>query len=290
MQKSVLVLSLLMLFPGVASADMPFDPCVAEEKKFETGVQAARGQMQMVRAKWESWYANPETLSPEVFNAYRDAIRLHLFNKWKASPAGQGTIQSWGVSADDPVALQKFLEFIYSKEIPETMEKQAVYKVFRQDYEGKVKAELDSAAAENEKAITENKQKLDEACEPTVFAQVFRATIGNLLMTVGANFDAAANESGDISKAIRAVTGVSVDSIREWGLQGGENSEIHKLNAAIDSVMEANGMGSSTVVGQIATAINPTKWKIDVPQVKIPNLGDIPVVGKPLDDLCGDWC
>lgn len=292
MKANIIFLSLLTLVPSAASADIPFDPCNSQESKFASTTDAARGQMHVIQAKYQGWYDNPDTLSSEMYNNYRDAIRLYLFNKWKITPSGSGTISSWGVSPDDPVAFQKFVEFIYTKEIPSEMEKQSVHKVFRQYYEAKIKPEIDKTSAENEKIIADRKKELDESCEPTVFAQFFRVTIGNLLITIGDNFDAAKNESGDISKAIRAVTGISVDSIQEWGLQGGENSEIHKLNSAIDSVMEANGMGSSTVVGQVANSLNPTKWKIEAPKIEtpkvdiqLPPIRDIPVIGPILDGI-----
>lgn len=50
---------------------------------------------------------------------------------------------------------------------------------------------------------------------------------------VAANIEAAKREKGDINKAIRATTGISVEDIKKHGILGGENSEARKLFKAL---------------------------------------------------------
>lgn len=264
MLRVLLTTTILFGIPLAAHA-LEIDTCTTQERKFNTVIDAARGQMAAIKAKYAGWYADPNTLPQEIYDAYRDAVRLFVFNKWKESPSGKALIPLWNLPPDDPKIEENFIKAIYLVEIKPELEKQIVQKAFQQDYEDHIKQEITDAETANEKTISDNKAKLDDACSPTVFAQFFRVTIGNLMATIGANIEASKNESGDISKAIHFVSGISVDSIQQNGLQGGENSELHKLNDNIDSVLAANGMGKATVVGQIATALNPTEWKIDVP-------------------------
>jgi hypothetical protein len=44
-----------------------------------------------------------------------------------------------------------------------------------------------------------------------------------------ANIKASGRESGEIDKLIRALSGISVKDIRQYGICGGPNSEVRKL-------------------------------------------------------------
>jgi len=55
------------------------------------------------------------------------------------------------------------------------------------------------------------------------------------------NIEAAKKESGEIDKAIRAVLGISIRDIRQYGLLGGPNSEMRKLFKALGLADDVKG-------------------------------------------------
>jgi hypothetical protein len=191
-------------------------------------------------------------------------------------------IQSWQPIAED-AAKAKFLEFIYAKEIPPELEKKLAQSVFQKDYADHLKSKLDEMVTDVNNDINANKAKLDGACSKDEFSKFMRMTLGNAMIMVHGNFEAAKREDGEIAKAVRAITGISITDILKSGLQGGPNSEVAKFNKMLEGVLDKNGMGNSTVVGQFFNAINPTKWKVELPKVDLPNLPkvDLPKIEIP---------
>lgn len=250
---------------------MALDPCVAEEKKFNTLADALRGQAAATAAKFANWNDNPDTIPEDVLAEYRSAVKDYAFGVWKDSPTGKGVVQSWQPIAED-AAKAKFLEFIYAKEIPPELEKKLAQSVFQKDYADHLKSKLGKMATEVNDDINANKEKLDGACSAGEFSKFLRMTLGNAMIMVHGNFDAAKREDGEIAKAVRATTGISVTDILKDGLQGGPNSEVAKFNKMLEDVLDKNGMGGSTVVGQVFNSINPTKWSVDLPNVHLPNV------------------
>jgi hypothetical protein len=52
--------------------------------------------------------------------------------------------------------------------------------------------------------------------------------------TIGANAQAAQRESGDIAKAARTISGISIADIENYGIVGGPNSELNKIKAFVE--------------------------------------------------------
>lgn len=47
--------------------------------------------------------------------------------------------------------------------------------------------------------------------------------------TMKRNLEASKHESGEIAKLMRAISGISIKDIQEYGICGGPNSEVRKL-------------------------------------------------------------
>jgi hypothetical protein len=256
---------------AVSPAFASVDPCERQEDKFISTTDALRGQADASMAQLAAWDADPSTIPQSVLDPIREAIRTHLYDKWKDTKQGKGMVASWEVTVDNPIAYDKFIAHVYSVDISPEMETEIAKGLFQQKYRAEWKPKMDSDRAELEGQIAGQKARLDEACSPTVFSQIMRSTIGNAILIVNGNFEAAKDESGDIAKAVRAISGISLTDIGKYGFEGGENSEVAKINDAIEGVLERNGMGSETVVGQVFAAVNPTKWRIEV-EIKAPDL------------------
>jgi hypothetical protein len=74
-----------------------------------------------------------------------------------------------------------------------------------------------------------------------------------------------------LAKLVRATSGISLTDIQRRGLLGGDNSELRKITQAITG-------GPNSAVNEALRAadrvLDPTKWKIEIPPIKFP---DIPV-------------
>ena len=76
-----------------------------------------------------------------------------------------------------------------------------------------------------------------EAQTPTEAAQdaAIAAMVHAASKILAENAKAAGRESGEIDKLLRAISGVSVEDIRKYGLCGGPNSEVRKHFASLCS-------------------------------------------------------
>jgi len=92
--------------------------------------------------------------------------------------------------------------------------------------------------SETIEALDNRKTELYDQCPSDVANQVFRGTITIVTAPIGivlGNLEASKNESGDIDKALRATTGISVGAIKDKGVLGG-NSDARKACDKIANV------------------------------------------------------
>lgn len=93
--------------------------------------------------------------------------------------------------------------------------------------------------SETQSALDSKKKELYGQCPSDVASQVFRGTITIVTAPVGiilGNLEAAKNESGDVDKALRATTGISIGAIKNDGVLGGKESEARKACNAVAGV------------------------------------------------------
>jgi hypothetical protein len=89
-----------------------------------------------------------------------------------------------------------------------------------------------------------------------------RGEIANVLASpvkiLDGNVKAAAEESGEVAKVLRAVTGVSVRDIQKFGIFGGPNSVFHRVELEPESkrALETlrTQMGGESLIGDLLTA------------------------------------
>ncbi len=85
-----------------------------------------------------------------------------------------------------------------------------------------------------EKELERAKRELYGECALELLDQRIGAqlTVTSLDIIAG-NFEAAASERGDLSKLVRATTGISVSDIQRYGMLGGRNSEFRRLFSSL---------------------------------------------------------
>ncbi|EJB8506205.1 hypothetical protein [Vibrio parahaemolyticus] len=106
--------------------------------------------------------------------------------------------------------------------------------------------------------LDKQKNELYDDCPSDVANQVFRGTITVITAPIGwtsSNFESAKNESGELSKVSKALTGVSLDDIAKDGVLGGEHSEARKAANAIAG-------GKNSEVRKTLRALDPSGWKL----------------------------
>jgi hypothetical protein len=103
---------------------------------------------------------------------------------------------------------------------------------------------------------------VDENCKPDVVSQIFRGTIGRLLLTYAGNKEAAKNEKGDIAALTRLLTGISLTDIMKYGIGGGPNSEVKKLGRTWTDGLDSVGIGPNSALRQGAAALDPTNQNV----------------------------
>jgi hypothetical protein len=100
---------------------------------------------------------------------------------------------------------------------------------------------------------------MDKACDPGLVAQLFRGTIGNFFLVLGNNWIAGQRESGEISKWVRSISGVSLDDISKYGLQGGENSVVNQVLG-----------GEKSFLREAIKVLDPTQWELPtIPMTRV---------------------
>lgn len=260
MRALTLVMIVGLTFPAVVRAEGALDfldPCKKEEKRFKSTTEAIRTRVADAKSKAAAWDANPDTLPDNVLLQYRGAVRAFALKSWLDSASGQELVKTWKLK-DQGAISKRFFDTIYAKDVPEETEKKIARMLFKQDYAQNIKPDIDKKSSEIDKTINDQKQKLDKQCSPAVFDQVLRGTVGNLVMIVDGNFKAAKNEKGEIAKYTRALSGISITDIMKYGLRGGENSEVRKLQKTWTGALDGAGIGPNNELRKFLAAVDPT--------------------------------
>jgi len=265
----------LSLVTTASYADGAFDfadPCIKQEKKFDSNAAAIRSRASDILATWDAASEPPG----EFRGIYVEAIRAAAFKAWSSDSVNRAMLDE--VKKANPALDESkfFIETIYPKFITAEKEAEFVRKLFEGDYKEKIRPAIVKEQQATESKLKEGKAELDSACKPDFVSQFLRATIGNAAIIIGSNWEAAQNEKGDIAKAYRATTGISLTDIEKYGIEGGDNSELRKI---------VNNSGLRDVVN----ALDPSKWRIDTPKVDIPIKIDPPPPIK-IGDVCIPWC
>ncbi|QRY69122.1 hypothetical protein JVX98_12905 [Ensifer sp. PDNC004] len=227
MRKTVIVAAFVILSTN-ANAQGLFDfadPCKKAEGQFSDGVEAARAGADALIYKWDALTYPPAEIAP----LYRDALIDSLAKSWLQSETSKPLIEM--AKKNDPQfePLKFFKESIYPQAVPLEQEREYIRLLFKADYAASIRPRLLEQRSKVEEEIQQKKGELDDSCKPTVVDQLLRATIGNVASAVDANFKAAENESGEVAKSVRALTGISLGDIQKYGIAGGPNSEFNKI-------------------------------------------------------------
>jgi hypothetical protein len=250
------------------------DPCIKAEGQFADTSEALRSRADAVIAEWDRRTSPPEEVRP----LYVEAIKLAYYNAWQNS-AQVGPIIQLAMQGNPQFdAKAFFLEKVYPAVVTAEDEARLVDVTYKTDYATSIRPKFLTSRNDLEKQIGEQKAVLDKSCKKDVFNQFFRATFGNAITVVTSNFEAAKNESGDAAKAFRAISGISLTDIQQYGIRGGPNSEFNK---ALD------GLGDNSDVKKALTALvdslNPASWLPGkLPDITLP---PIPTVNVPGTDL-----
>lgn len=86
-----------------------------------------------------------------------------------------------------------------------------------------------SAISQAEVATICNETGVCTAIDPAIGLAIL--ALSTFEKNINANIDAAGNENGELAKALRVVSGISVSDIDKYGLCGGKNSEVRKIFA-----------------------------------------------------------
>lgn len=200
------------------------DPCIAAGNKFDSSAAAMRSNAAAVEAKWSDINNPPQ----ELRSLYVEAIREAFYKKWSELPAAKDQLVKLKTKTPDLDEKKYFIENIYPMVITPDSEGKMVLELYKSDYEKNIQPQISQARVELEKTIGEGKQTYDESCKPDVVNQAIRATFGNLAIAINSNVEGAKREDGDIAKAIRAISGISIADIGTKGLFGGDNSVINQ--------------------------------------------------------------
>ena len=255
------------------------DPCKDAESDFKSSSTSIRHQTKASVSKIEAWYKSPDSLPSDMKAYYREAVKSYAYKVWSDSPTGKGTIASWRAANANVDIKNQFLQFIYPKEVSTDLENSLATQLFKRDYIENIKPNMDKEVKEINAMLASKKEELDEACSSDVVSQVFRGTLGRVIMIGQANFDAAKNEDGDIAAAVRAITGISITDIFKYGLSGGENSEINKLKRTWIDALDNAGVGKNHFVRE-------TLRSLDVTNMNVPKELQITIDSRSLKNAC----
>jgi len=212
-----------------------------------------------------SWNSDPSKIPEAVLFTYRVAARGFALHTWLQIPSNAGVVSSWKAQNSDANTADLFYRFVYPIAFTKKDETIIARSLFQGDYATHIKPGFDKNAAETAKAMTVKKQQLDGACSP----HLFRETVPNPLRTAyeitSRNFEASKAESGVIETAVRAITGVSIFSMMEFGARGGKNSELNKQYAEYEAALDKGGLSQSTVAGKALRAAFPIPNNLFMP-------------------------
>ena len=242
------------------------DPCVKAGKQVKSTSEALRTNADAVLKKWDSLKTPP----PELLPYYKDAIKLAIYNAWIGNPLASSLIEETKKANPQFNALAFFNEKVYPTAVNPEQEADFINGAFVADYGTTLRPKILSERQALEDKIKTDKNSLDDSCKNGEFDKIFRVTIGNFAGIVASNFAASANERGDMAKAVRALSGISLTDIQKHGILGGPGSE---LNKALNNTL-GNSDLKKLIVG--LANLNPGSWKIDLPKVNLPQLPNAP--------------
>jgi hypothetical protein len=265
--------------PAKADGALDFaDYCKAIEKD-QTAVSASiERDVSAITTKLANWYKDPTTIPPDDLEHYRNVVQLAAYKAWEQSASGAELIKAWKTTDPNVNVVDDFNKKIYSKEMTPEKEIEMARRLYKIDYEQNIKPKLDQSVATINKNIADSKQKVDESCKPDVVSQIFRGTIGRLLLIYAGNKEAAKNEKGDIAALTRLLTGISLTDITKYGIGGGPNSELKKLGKTWTDGLDSIGIGPNSFLRQGAAALDPTnlnvpkQLQITIDDRSLPNL------------------
>lgn len=242
------------------------DPCVKAGKQLKSSSEALRSGADAVIKKWDNMKEPP----PELLPYYKEVIKLAIYNAWITNPLAASLIDETKKNNPQFDTLAFFTEKVYPTAVSPEQEKDFINGAFLADYGTTLRPTLLAERRNLEDKIKTDKTNLDSSCQNGEFDKIFRVTIGNFAGIVADNFAASANEKGDMAKAVRALSGISLTDIQTHGILGGPGSE---LNKALNSTL-GNSDLKKLIVG--LAKLNPTSWKIDLPKVELPKLPNGP--------------
>lgn len=275
MASNFVLMSMVFISTSNAQGALDFaDPCIKAEGRFQTTAQSLRGNAEALISKWDNLQEPP----PELKSFYVDAIKEAAYKSWIDNDQNKSLIKIIISAKPEFDSKRYFYDEVYSKLLNNQQENELVNTLFISDYAVNIRPRFLKEKDELEKKIAEQKGELDSSCKKDVFNQVFRATIGNAMLMLSQNFEAAKAEKGEIAKAVRAISGISITDISKHGILGGENSELRKVAEGI-----AGGENSEVrkALREFDKTFNPTNWKIEPPKLEIPKLPNLPVPKPP---------
>lgn len=235
------------------------DPCIRAGEALKTSSEALKASGNAVLAQWDALKAPP----PELLPHYKEAFKLAFYKSWSEHPLAAPLLAQMKQADPNFNALTFFSEKVYPTAVKPEQEQEWINGLYLADYATTLRPKLLAQRDEIDKRIAEDRSTLDASCKNGEVDKLIRATIGNFAGIVAANFAATEAEKGDIAKAVRALSGVSLTDAQKHGILGGPNSEINK---GLDRAL-GNSDVKKLIVG-LAT-LNTSSWKVETP--KLPN-------------------
>ncbi len=264
-----LIACLSASLPAKAEGALDFaDYCKGIEKEQKSVVSAIDRDVGNTTATLAAWNKDPTTIPEADLLHYRNIVLLASYKEWEKSASGVIIIKGWLKENPKVDVVKEFSAQIYAKEMTKDNETTLARKLYQIDYEQNIKPKIDADVAKIKKNIAESKKKIDENCKPDVVSQIFRGTIGRVLLTYEGNKQASKDEKGDLARLTRQFTGISLTDIMKHGIGGGPNSEAKKLGKAWTDGLDSVGIGPNSDLRKTAAALDPTNVKLP-PQVQI---------------------
>lgn len=258
-----LIIYMVVCLPAKADGALDFaDYCKKIEKDQKSVSASIERDVSATTTKLANWYKDPKTMPDADLAHYRNVVQLAAYKSWEESASGVELIKAWKADNPNVNLVEDFNSKIYSKEMTAEKEIELARKLYQFDYEQNIKPKLDASVTTINKNLAEAKQKVDENCKPDVVSQIFRGTIGRILLTYAGNKEAAKNEKGDFAALTRLLTGISLTDIMKYGIGGGPNSELKKLGKTWTDGLDSIGIGPNSFLRQATAALDPTNIKV----------------------------
>ena len=241
---AAILLASLLASPAQATGTLDFvDPCIEAKAKFQ---DARRDKLHAI----DKEIRKAKTAEVSEEDMKRALARVREREKSKFVDAAGDVIRTSGGSID------KAFNAWYAKQLTKMGGEKALREKITQQYRAWLEQEYRTARQETAAQFDAEGKKLKEECAPDVASQLTRASMAALVKPVTQTvqqWEAAKDESGELSKAAKATIDVSLDDIATGGLLGGDksdarnfvektlgvgrNHEVRKLGRKIDQVL-----------------------------------------------------